>query len=228
MNIDRRRAIQLAAAMGATAALASWLRPSPRSTRVGSAVQLERLLPIRLGDWTLDGDATSFVRAIERGRQTALYDQVLERSFIHPSGHRVMLSLAYLGDQSSDIQLHRPEVCYRAGGFRIGELRRAQLPVDGRSIPVTRLLAEMPGRPEPITYWTVVGGEPSSSTVPPWTIRLRRALQRRDTQGVLVRVSSIDPDPERAFQVHGQFTRDLVSAIAPADRDFVLGLRHPV
>ncbi len=225
MNADRRRAIQLVAAMGATAGLASWLRPSLNRNGDVSGTSLEGLLPDRVDEWNLDGDGASFVRAVERGRQTALYDQVLERTFQSSGGQRIMLSLAYLGAQSSDIQLHRPEVCYRAGGFRIGELRHSQLRIEDRSLSVTRLVAEMPGRREPITYWTVVDGVPSGTVVPPWWVRLQRALQRRDTQGVLVRVSSIDPMPERAFGVHELFVRDLVRAMAPVSRDFVLGLR---
>jgi EpsI family protein len=228
MNADRRHALVLAAGMGASALLAAWLRPAPRGVLSHAGPSLDDLIPARFGVWALDRDAASFVRAADRrGRQTAIYDQVLERTFLHPSGQRVMLSLAYLGAQSSDMQLHRPEVCYRAGGFRVGEPSAARLQLDGRTLPVTRLVAEMPGRPEPITYWTVVGGRAGEATVLPWSERLHRALQREDAEGVLVRISSIDPQAERAYALHGEFAADLARALAPDRRDFVLGLRHP-
>jgi EpsI family protein len=227
MNASRRQALVLAAGMGASAALATWLRPAPRGAQERADPRLDDLVPARFGVWSLDRDAASFVRAADRrGRQTAIYDQVLERTFLHPSGQRVMLSLAYLGAQSSDMQLHRPEVCYRAGGFRVGELSAGRLQLDGRTLPVTRLVAEMPGRPEPITYWTVVGGQAGEATVLPWSERLRRALQRQDAEGVLVRISSIDPQAERAYALHGEFAADLARALAPDRRDFVLGLRQ--
>lgn len=227
MNAGRRHAMVLATGMGASALLATWLRPAPRGAQAHAGPSLDDLVPARFGVWAPDRDAASFVRAADRrGRQTAIYDQVLERTFLHPSGQRVMLSLAYLGAQSSDMQLHRPEVCYRAGGFRVGEPSAARLQVGGRTLPVTRLVAEMPGRPEPITYWTVVGGRAGEASVLPWSERLRHAMQRQDAEGVLVRISSIDPQSERAYALHGEFAADLVHALAPDRRDFVLGRRR--
>jgi EpsI family protein len=227
MNTGRRQALVLAAGMAASATLATWLRPAPRGVQAHAGPALDDLVPARFVVWSLDRDAASFVRAADRrGRQTAIYDQVLERTFLHPSGQRVMLSLAYLGAQSSDMQLHRPEVCYRAGGFRVDGLSAARLQVGDRSLPVTRLVAEMPGRPEPITYWTVVGGRAGEATVLPWRERLRQALRRQDAEGVLVRISSIDPRAERAYALHGEFAADLALALAPDRRDFVLGLRQ--
>lgn len=228
MNTGRRHALLLAAGMGASALSAAWLRPAPRGVESHAGPSLDDLVPARFGVWALDRDAASFVRAADRrGRQTAVYDQVLERTFVHTSGQRIMLSLAYLGAQSSDMQLHRPEVCYRAGGFRVGEPRASRLQLDGRTLPVTRLVAEMPGRPEPITYWTVVGGRAGDATVLPWSERLHRALRREDAEGVLVRISSIDPQPERAYALHGEFAADLARALSADRRDFVLGLRPP-
>jgi len=224
MNADRRHALVLAAGMGASALLAAWLRPAPRGVLSHAGPSLDDLIPARFGVWALDRDAASFVRAADRrGRQTAIYDQVLERTFLHPSGQRVMLSLAYLGAQSSDMQLHRPEVCYRAGGFRVGEPSAARLQLDGRTLPVTRLVAEMPGRPEPITYWTVVDGMLVSGKTQGLWDRLQRAAQRRGAAGVLVRISSIDPDPQRAFGVHAGFAAELMQALTPAGRELFTG-----
>lgn len=224
MNAGRRRALALAAGMGATAVLATWLRPAPRGAQDLSRVQLDGLVPDRFGSWQIDRDAASFVRAADRrGRQTRVYDQVLERTFIQSGGQRVMLSVAYLGAQSSDMQLHRPEVCYRAGGFRIAEPHDAHLAINGRSVVVTRLVAEMPGRPEPVTYWTVVDGMLVNSKEQGLWDRLKRAAQRRGGAGVLVRISSIDPDPPRAFGVHAGFAAEMVQALTPAGRELFTG-----
>ena len=221
---SRRDALRLGLAMGGAAALAWWLRPA--ATRAGRqpGVNLDALVPSQFGEWTLDREAAAFVRAADaRGRQVGFYDQVLERTFVHASGARVMLSVAYLGTQSSDMQLHRPEVCYRAGGFRIGELLDDQLQLGGRSVPVTRLVAEMPGRPEPITYWTIVDGEAVSARAQGWLDRLRRMGQRRAAAGLLVRISTIDPDSAAAFRLHARFAAGMTQALAPAQRDFVTG-----
>lgn len=223
-GMHRRDALRLGAAMAGTAALAWWLRPAAPEPGERPAVDLDRLLPDRFGEWTLDREAAAFVRAADaRGRQVGFYDQVLERSFVHASGRRVMLSVAYLGAQSSDMQLHRPEVCYRASGFRIGELSDAVLELDGRRIPVTRLVAQMPGRPEPITYWTVVDGEAVSARAQGLLDRLARLGRRRSAAGLLVRISTIEHDSDAAFGLHDRFAAGMAQALAPAQRDFVTG-----
>lgn len=222
---SRRDALRLGAAMAAAAAGAVWLRPSEPEAGDQPGVDLDRLLPDRFGEWTLDREAAAFVRAADaRGRQVGFYDQVLERTFVHGGGERVMLSMAYLGTQSSDMQLHRPEVCYRASGFRIGELTDDTLELSGRRIPVTRLVAQMPGRPEPITYWTIVDGEALSARAQGWADRLQRMAKRRSAAGLLVRISTIEHDSAAAFRLHARFAAGMTQALAPAQRDFVTGL----
>ncbi len=221
---SRRDALRLGAAMAGAAAVAWWLRPSAPKASERPEVHLDAILPNQFGEWSLDREAAAFVRAADaRGRQVGFYDQVLERTFVHTSGARVMLSVAYLGTQSSDMQLHRPEVCYRAGGFRVGELIDDRLELAGRSVPVTRLVASMPGRPEPITYWTVVDGEAVSARAQGWLDRLQRMGQRRAAAGLLVRISTIDPDSAAAFRLHARFAAGMTQALAPAQRDFVTG-----
>jgi hypothetical protein len=53
--------------------------------------------------------------------------------------------------------------------------------------------------------------------------RLSFAARREVADGMLVRVSSIDPDAARAFELHRAFTQDMVRAMAPADRARVIG-----
>ena len=229
MNTGRRQALRLAAGMGGAATLAAALRWAPDGAAPRAEVQLDSMVPERIGEWHVDREAASFVRAADRrGQQTGLYDQVLERSFVAGSTHHVMLSVAYLGAQSSDLQLHLPEVCYRAGGFRVGELRAGQLDVAGRRLPVTRLFAQMPGRPEPVTYWAVVDGRAVGVAGATWEDRLRRALRRgRRAEGLLVRISSIDAEVEAAWQLHDRFAQALAGTLPAGHRDFVLGSPHP-
>jgi EpsI family protein len=97
------------------------------------------------------------------------------------------------------------------------------LALDARSLPVTRLRAELPGRPEPITYWTLLGGVvvPDASA-----FRMRRlafAARREVADGMLVRVSSIDPVAERAYARQAVFVRDMVRAMNPEARAKVVG-----
>lgn len=227
MNAPRRRALLLAAAMGGAAGLALFMKAPDLAGEV-SRVDLDRIIPAQVGVWQIDRVAATFVRAADRrGAQTRLYDQVLERTFVNPQGQRIMLSVAYGARQSSDMQLHRPEVCYRAGGFEVGERRAATLQLGTRAVPVTRLRATMPGRPEPITYWAVVGGRASTELAPSLLERLALTARRQRSDSLLVRLSSIDNDTARAHAMQGEFAAELIRALGPDDRLRMIGEPAP-
>ena len=223
MNPTRRTALVLAAGMGAASLLAALGKPRPADGS-GPRLDLDKLIPHEFGPWRVDEAMKAFVRpAAAQAKRFGIYDQVLERSFVGAGGQTVMLSVAYGGEQSAGMQLHRPEICYAAGGFEVRDTHAAVMALDARQLPVTRLRAELPGRPEPITYWTLLGGVVVADAS---SFRLRRlsfAARREAADGMLVRVSSIDPDGARAFALHQAFAIDMVRAIAPADRAKVVG-----
>ena len=223
MNPTRRAALVVGASMGAASLLAAFGKPRLVESS-GPRLDLDRLFPSRFGLWRVDEAMKAFVRpASVQAKRYRIYDQVLERSFLHESGQAVMLSVAYGSEQSAGLQLHRPEVCYQAGGFEVRDTHAAVLALDDRRLPVTRLHAELPGRPEPITYWTLLGGMVVADAS---SFRLRRlsfAARREVADGMLVRVSSIDPDAARAFELHQSFAQEMVRAMASADRAKVVG-----
>jgi EpsI family protein len=221
---SRRDTLVLAVAMGGTAALAALSKPAPYGGGNGESIDLDQIFPQQFGVWRVDEASRAFVRpALRAGQRYRIYDQVLERTFINDQGQRVMLSVAFGSEQSASLQLHRPEVCYRAGGFEVSGTKAGLLTLAGRALPVTRLVAKMPGRIEPITYWTLLGGEVVSD---PRDFRWRRlsfAAQRKLLDGMLVRVSSIDADPAAAFLTHDRFAYDLILALAPGNVGRVIG-----
>ena len=54
--------------------------------------------------------------------------------------------------------------------------------------------------------------------------RLAFAARREALDGMLVRISSIDPDADRAYELHRRFAEDMVGAMMPADRAKVIGV----
>ncbi|MBI2734739.1 MAG: EpsI family protein, partial [Aquabacterium sp.] len=156
-----RSAWVMAMLMLLTAASSYAFLPKPQPEAQARAnTPLEQLFPSEFGPWRLDPAAAALIRpAFERARQFQMYDQVLERTYMDEAGHRIMLSVAYGRQQSVGLQMHRPEVCYRAGGFTVSHIEPGELQILGRAIPVTRLFASLDGRPEPITYWRLLGNE---------------------------------------------------------------------
>lgn len=225
MNLSRRRALILAGAMASTAAVSVVARPPRPDAATVPSLRLDSLFPQRFGDWREDPLSHAFVR-VDVGQAKpyqGLYDQTLERTFVDSRGRRVMLSVAYGQEQTSNLQLHRPEVCYRYSGYEIADITPGTLRLDGRPVAATRLFATLPGRPEPVTYWTLLGGAVVADLSAWRRRRISAALRRQLLDGLLVRVSTIDPEPARAHELHARFADELVLAIAPADRYKVIG-----
>lgn len=221
---SRREALLIAAAMGATSALAALAKPQREAPGDGERFDLDRIVPQQFGAWRLDEATRAFVRpALREGQRYRIYDQVLERTFVNDDGQRVMLSMAFGSEQSATLQLHRPEVCYRAGGYEVRGVHADSLTLAGQALPVTRLVAQMQDRIEPITYWSLLGGEVVSGPVGFRWRRLSFAAQRKLLDGLLVRVSSIDADPAHAFEIQARFANDLAMAVAPGDRAVLVG-----
>jgi EpsI family protein len=223
--VSRRFALGFGLAMGATA-LAAALRDPRRAAdaRAAPALDLDRLFPQRAGPWTLDRHGDVFIRPLDpQTKVYGVYDQVLERIYRDADGAQVMLCVAYGGRQSDGLHVHRPENCYRGAGFEISGLARISIELAGRTVPASRLLALRPGRPEPITYWTVFGerveNEPSAAN---W-VKLRAGLRGQVLDGMLIRVSTIDRDVARAHRVQAAFADALVRAIDPGYRTRVIG-----
>jgi Protein of unknown function (DUF3485) len=55
-------------------------------------------------------------------------------------------------------------------------------------------------------------------------VELRLGLTGQVPDGLLFRVSSIDPDAARAYAVHESFINALLSAATPADRNKLSGV----
>lgn len=227
MNGARRHAILVAAGMGLAAFLGA--RATPKlAGDAADPVDLKAMVPDAFGDWRVDPVAAAFVRPDERLNRISqrLYQQLLERTYISPQGQRVMVSIAYGREQTSSLELHWPENCYRFVGFTVHGRAPGHLNVDGRELPVTRLVAELPLRPEPITYWAVLGGEQVGDSGTYRMKRLAHSVRRLVPDGLLVRISSIDPRPERAFALHATFIEELRRAMAPEHRAKVFGAPH--
>jgi len=215
-----RKAWVLAICMGAVAVVSTLGKPRTDAAMDARAkVPLEEVFPAEFGGWRLDPSASVFVRpAVEQAKVFRMYDQVLERTYINAEGQRVMLSVAYGRQQSVGLQMHRPEVCYKADGFRVQDVHEVRLMAAGQPLKATRLFAQMTGRPEPITYWRLLGNEVVSGESSFKLHQLSLGLQGRVLDGMLVRVSTIDLNTEGAYQLQARFADQMARAMSPAQR----------
>ena len=210
--------------MLATSALAVALRPTQKIAEQGAKVELEALVPHGFSGWT--EVETTTAQIVDPGTQEMLntiYSQMVSRTYINSDGYRIMLSLAYGGDQSRDMQVHRPEVCYSAQGFRVGDQTKAALGVQSHTLPVMQLVATAGARIEPITYWIRVGDKLARGNIELGLARISYGLRGQIADGLLVRVSSIDRDLPNAYKRQERFINDLIGAIPEGERKALIG-----
>jgi len=211
--------LMLAASIGAVVA-----RPTAKVSDEAPLV-LEKIIPLEFGDWR--EEPQRMVQVVNPQTQELLdklYSQILSRTYVNSGGYRIMLSLAYGSDQRGSLQAHKPEVCYPAQGFQISNLESANLKTSFGTIPVRRLFGTMGPRQEPVTYWFTVGDKAVMGTTQKKLVELRFGLTGRIPDGMLFRVSSIDPDQGKAYQTQEQFVNQLLQAVSPSDRQRLSGL----
>lgn len=219
-------AATLAIGMVATTLAAVELKPTPLYTPGQKpAVSLESLVPTQFGDWVMD---TSGPRQIISPGLTAelerIYTETVTRTYVDSNGNRVMLSLAYGADQSRSMQIHKPEVCYEAQGFKITRTQRDELPMGNFELPLMRLTAMNGPRKEPITYWIRTGDFLVRGWLEQNVTRVKNGLIKGVTpDGILVRISTIDTDTAHAYKVHDAFINDMLRASSVPGKEMMLG-----
>jgi EpsI family protein len=134
-----------------------------------------------------------------------------------------MLSVAYGGDQSDATRAHRPEVCYPAQGFQVLASSQGVFEADTHPLRVRHLVAKLGGRIEPITYWVTVGDKVTLSGTEQKLAQLSYSVRGFVPDGMLIRVSSIDPDATKAYALHQEFVSKLASAIKGDARAQIIG-----
>lgn len=220
----RRTALFTGAALATSAAFGQWARPTRRMADMGPRLDLEAAIPRSFKDWQIDANVPVLLPAPDvQAQLDAIYNQVLARTYADGRGNQVMLSIAYGGDQSKGTRAHRPEVCYPAQGFDLMAQRADQLPLPMGQLPVRRLVTRLGSRIEPVTYWIVVGEQVATSGTQQKLAEMRYGLQGLIPDGLLMRVSTLDGDAQRAWQVQARFVADLASAIDPTRRSRFIG-----
>jgi EpsI family protein len=210
--------------MLAAAGMALALKPTLKVADVGPKVDLELLIPKSFGDWKVDETVVPLlVDPALQAKLDKIYNQTLTRTYINSHNERIMLSIAYGGDQSDSMAVHKPEVCYPAQGFQILKNANDTFATGVGSIPVKRLVAKQGQRIEPITYWTTVGNAVAINGLK-WKLQqLKYGLTGKIPDGLLFRVSSIQTDDAKAYQTQDAFTRELLEAMSPSSRKRIIG-----
>ncbi len=216
--------IALAMMMVSSSVLTMLLIPTNRIADQRERINLEDMIPLKIGNWHIDESIIPLqIDAETQARLNKIYNQTLARTYVNANGERIMLSVAYGGDQSDSLAIHKPEVCYYVQGFEINKILAGELTTEFGVLPVKRLLAIKGNRNEPITYWVTVGDKAVLPGIEQKLQQLRYGLTGSVPDGILVRVSSISSDDNKAYRLQDLFIQDLLSIIDIKERARLIG-----
>ena len=200
-------AISLAASYG--------LKPTEFWVSGQGELDLESAVPRQFGDWREVHVAELQVvdPTVEANLQT-LYSQTLTRQYIDRRGRQVMMTLAYGKNQSSwNTAAHRPEFCYSAQGFQIGQSWMRSLALSDHSIDVVNFVGIKSDRVEAVTYWVTLADAVALPGLRRKLQQLKFGLQGLIVDGMLVRVSSLGSNEAVQFDAQAQFLKDMERAM---------------
>lgn len=216
------RSVLLSMAMIFASALTVFARPQPSD--VTERPDLEQMFPRSFDSWRVDDSLVApLVSPDVKAALDKIYDQTLSRNYVASDGSRIMLSVAYGANQSDMLQVHLPEGCYSGQGFAVSDKVKGLLKTTLGQLPVARLVASKGQRIEPITYWIVIGESVARSDWEMKKAKLAHTLRGQVPDGILIRISSIDRDSERAYDSQARFAQQLMAAMPESNRRKAFG-----
>ncbi len=214
--------------MVSSSVLTKVMTPAVIFTGQQNKINLETMIPREFGRWKINPSSIALmVNPDDQGLLNKVYNQTLSRTYISDQGELVMLSIAYGRDQSKDLLVHRPEVCYAAGGFDIGRMSKAFVDTTIGRIPVMHLVAQQGARNEPITYWIRIGNSLTRGWVEQKLAAIGYGLSGKVPDGLLFRVSTISNDAQDSYRIQQAFLTDILQAVRSEDRYWLVGQLTP-
>lgn len=216
-----RRHMLMGAGLAAISA-AAFVREPRVATAPLKSGEMESLIPAQIGPWSFE-TRSGLVLPPDDPLSKSLYSDVLTRVYVSDNRPPVMLLIAYSNTQNGMLQVHRPEVCYPAGGYTLSETQIKILDVTPQiHIPTRFFSADSAARNEQVMYWTRIGTESPTSWVDQRAAVVRANLKQVIPDGILVRTSTILADYASAEPVLREFVSDMVLALPPQGRKLLI------
>ncbi|MEP2653491.1 MAG: exosortase C-terminal domain/associated protein EpsI [Paraglaciecola sp.] len=184
------------------------------------------LMPEHFGDWERlsdDYERVTVSPEIEQ-RVNELYSESVTRIYRNKETQNViMVSLAYGSDQMFPNQVHRPDACYPAQGFKITSKTFDTLPFQNAEIPISKLVAKRQFRNENVMYWIRLGNGLANATMDLHYNRIYLAAYGYRADGLLFRVSHISNDTLTSYEIQSKFVSDFLGSLNNDDRKYFIG-----
>ncbi len=196
------------------------LKPRRTENYLGTA-KLDDLVPKQFAGWQFN-TASGLVLPPADQLRDKIYSQLLTRVYMRDGAPPIMLLIAYSGAQDGTIQVHRPEVCYPASGYKLTKVEpHTTVLAPGIGVPSREMVAETEVRREQLIYWTRLGNHFPRAWSDQRTAVIAENFAGIIPDGVLVRLSSTGNGT--VTPLLDTFARDLYDAVGPRMRQVLLG-----
>lgn len=223
--LDRRKVL-LGLGMIAASGIAQARLPEPNRPRV-DADEFDAMFPDSIGGWRY-ATQSGLVLPPSDALSDRLYDNLVTRVYHDSAGRTLMLLVAYNNRQDGVLQIHRPEICYPAGGYELTPTRHVDVPLgSGAILPCQGFAAKSRQRNEVVVYWTRVGDEFPRSWAEQRLAVAKANLKGIIPDGVLVRISTLGSELADDVPVLSDFIADLTRLPAPRLENLLFGRSMP-
>jgi EpsI family protein len=224
-----RRALITGGTFATASLLANLRKPDKPLRMLDKSAKLEDMIPRKIAGWEFEGKG-GLVLPPEDTLRDRIYNHLLTRYYASAFDVPVMLLIAYSGQQDGMLQVHRPEVCYPAGGYNLLENHIEPLDAGGGLIvPTHYISARSTSRYEQLIYWTRIGNAFPERWWQQHVAVAEENLKGRVPDGVLVRMSTAAPSDKDAIAVLTRFAHALFAQLSPQARRVLFGdagVRH--
>jgi EpsI family protein len=225
MSPPIRAGILIGVLMGTASLLAYSARPTRLLADVSPRAALAEELPREFTRWRKLQERVAMVAdPTQQAVLDYLYSETLSANYVDDNGRLAMLSIAYGKDQSDGHDVHKPDLCYPAQGFRVIEQRDLLVPLDQRRGIVVRYMATQKGeRVEPLIFWTTVGDFLYRNKLEKKLVGIRYSAANLIPDGMVLRVSTLEQNPAVAVHVLIDFVTDWYGSLPERQRGRYFG-----
>ena len=211
-----RRKFAIGLAFLSAAGIAAARQPNTSIDYLGKN-KLDDIVPKQIGRWRFATNS-GLVVPPEDQLSRALYSQLLTRAYSDGENPPMMLLVAQSSSQTGILQIHRPEICYTAGGYKLSALEPHPIGLPFGTLRTMSLSATSDARTEHIVYWTRIGDHVPTSWREQRLAVAMDNLQRVIPDAVMVRVSTVGNDRVAALATIDRFIQALIASVAPPMR----------
>ena len=211
-----RRKFGLGLAFASVAGVAAARLPNKNLDYLGKQ-KLESVIPDKIGRWNYVS-SSGLVVPPEDQMIRALYSQLVTRVYSDGSGPPIMLLVAQSATQTGILQIHRPEICYTAGGYQLSAIEPHVVGLPWGGLPTLSMSATSDSRTEQLVYWTRIGDRLPKSWREQRMVVAMDNLRRIIPDAIMVRVSTFGNDKARALASMDEFIVSLMNSVSPQVR----------